>query len=159
MEIQIRDLQPEDYDALCEIIDEVDTLHREALPRIFRKSEGPVRDKEFILDLIGGGDAGLFVAEADGRMAGFIHVMVHDSPDVAIMKPRRFALVDNLTVKKVYHRQGIGRLLMDYADAWARKNGASSIELNVYAFNDTAVAFYQNLGYEFLSYRMSKSLG
>ena len=32
----IRPARPEDYEAICEVLDEVDALHRDALPQIFR---------------------------------------------------------------------------------------------------------------------------
>ncbi len=44
-EISIRQATAEDYDALCTIIDEVDTLHRDRMPHIFQKPPGPVRDR------------------------------------------------------------------------------------------------------------------
>ncbi len=56
-----------------------------------------------------------------------------------------------------YH--GIGRRLMDEAQAWASARGATSIELNVYEFNEDAIAFYERLGYRTLSRKMSKELG
>jgi ribosomal protein S18 acetylase RimI-like enzyme len=47
---------------------------------------------------------------------------------------------------------------MERAEEWARAKGATSIELNVYAFNEIAQRFYRELGYEILSHRMTKAL-
>ena len=49
-------------------------------------------------------------------------------------------------------------MLMHKMQAWAIEKGATSIELNVYEFNETAISFYEKLGYRTLSRKMSKEL-
>jgi len=73
MDATIRPATPDDYEAICEVLDEVDALHREALPHIFRKPEGPVRERADILEQVAGGiNMGLFVAEASGQVVGVL---------------------------------------------------------------------------------------
>jgi len=48
---------------------------------------------------------------------------------------------------------------MDAMEHWSQKNGASSTELNVYEFNEKAITFYENLGYQTFSRRCVKELG
>ncbi len=72
--------------------------------------------------------------------------------------PRRRAFVDSLAVGQEFRRHGIGRALMDQAHAWAIAKGAADVELNVYEFNQPALAFYQALGYETSTRRMVRSL-
>jgi len=154
----IRSATPGDYDALCEIIEEVDALHRRELPHLFQRPPGPIRDRAYILELIGDENVGFFVAEAQGQLAGFVTAIVRDATPIPILTPRRFALVDNLAVRKVQRRAGIGRALMLQVHNWARDRGATSIELTVYEFNEIAHSFYQSLDYETESRRMTKSL-
>ena len=45
---------------------------------------------------------------------------------------------------------------MEKMQAWAIAKGATSIELNVYEFNEAAISFYESLGYQALSRKMSK---
>ncbi len=47
---------------------------------------------------------------------------------------------------------------MEKMQEWAIAKGATSIELNVYEFNETAISFYEGLGYQTLSRKMSKEL-
>jgi diamine N-acetyltransferase len=47
---------------------------------------------------------------------------------------------------------------MDEMHAWAVAQGAASIELNVYEFNQNAIRFYQNLGFQTFSRKMRKKL-
>jgi len=49
-------------------------------------------------------------------------------------------------------------MLMDIVHEWAIAKGATAIELNVYEFNKSAMAFYRRLGYETVSRKMSRAL-
>jgi len=158
MEIVIRRAAANDYDALCAIIDEVDSLHRDQMPHIFQKPPGPVRDREYILGLLADQDVGLFVAEVKGQVAGFVHVLVRDTPPWPVLVPRRRAFVDSLAVGREFRRRGVGRALMDQAHEWAIAKGAVDIELNVFEFNQPALAFYRALGYETSTRRMVRTL-
>ena len=158
MQIVIRQATVQDYDALCAIIDEVDSLHRDRMPHIFQKPPGPVRDREYILGLLADESVGLFVAEVEDQVAGFVHALVRDSPPWPILVPRRRAFVDSLAVWSRFRRRGVGRALMDQAHEWAIAKGAVDIELNVFEFNQSALAFYRALGYETSTRRMVRNL-
>ena len=158
MEVRVRKATDADYEALCELFDEVDALHRDYLPDIFQKPEGPVRQRDYYRELIGDEDVGLFVAEAGENIIGFVHAAVRDAPAIPVFVPRRYAIVDSIAVKSGFRNRGIGQRLMSVVHEWAIAKDATSIELNVYEFNETAIAFYHRLGYETLSRRMRKSL-
>ena len=151
MEICVRNATSNDYPALCELLDEIDALHREHLPHLFQKPGGPVREPDYYSGLIADENVGVFVAETGGQLVGFLHAIVRDAPPIPILVPRRYAVVDSIVVKSGFQKRGIGRLLMAKMQAWAIAKGASSIELNVYEFNETAISFYEKLGYQPLS--------
>jgi len=158
MELHIREAVASDYDSLCVLFEETDALHRENLPHIFQKPEGPVRDEEYILGLISDKNAALFIAQIGREPVGAICVIVKESPAVPIFVPRRYAVIDNLVVKGSVRRRGIGRALMKRAERWVRAQGMESIELNVWEFNQDAIEFYRKVGYETASRKMSKWL-
>lgn len=154
MAIEIRPAKPEDYDDLCALSEQVDALHRQHLPHLFRKPPGPAREREFVLGLLADPDKGLFVAEAAGLVIGFVVVEACESPPIPIFEPRTFAVVHDLVVHQRFQRTGIGRRLMERAHRWAAAKGAATVELTVYDFNTTAQAFYESLGYGTQSRRM-----
>lgn len=158
MELVIREATPLDYENLCELFDEADKLHRDQLPEMFQEPKGPARDKAFILGLLADQTVGVFVAESDRKLLGLVQAAVKDAPPMSIFVPRCYVVVDNLVVKAGFRQQGIGQKLMDKVDHWAISKGASDVELNVYEFNQEAIAFYQKLGYETISRKMSKPL-
>ena len=158
MTISVRQATTNDYNTLCELFDEIDALHRDNLPHLFQKPSGSVREQEYYSGLIADENVGLFVAEADGKLVGFVHAIVRDTPAFPVFVPRRYAIVDGIVVKSEFQNRGTGRILMDKMQEWAIAKGAASIELNVYEFNETAISFYERLGYQTFSRRMSKEL-
>ena len=137
----------------------IDALHRDNLPHIFQKPEGPVREKDYFSELLADKNVGFFVAELDKKLVGFVHMIIKDTPALPIFVPRRFAILDALLVKSEFQQQGIGRMLMDTGQEWAVTRGATSIELNAYEFNQTAISFYESSGYQTYSRKMRKELG
>jgi ribosomal protein S18 acetylase RimI-like enzyme len=54
--------------------------------------------------------------------------------------------------------RGFGREAMQLAESFAREHGATSLGLNVFAFNSIARSLYNSLGYEEQSVQMRKTL-
>jgi len=158
MEISVRKATADDYNSLCKLFDEIDALHRDHLPHLFQKPGGAAREQDYYLGLIADENVALLVAEADEKLVGFGHTIVRDTPVFPVFVPRRYAIVDGIVVKSGFQNHGIGRILMDKMQEWATAKGAASIELNVYEFNKTAISFYERLGYQTLSRKMSKEI-
>ena len=156
MEISIRKATIDDYNAMCELFDEIDALHRDNLPRLFRKPGGAARERDYYSGLIADENNALFVAEAGGELVGFVHAVLKETPALPVFVPRCYAIVDGIVVKSRFQNRGTGKTLMEKMQAWAIAKGATSIELNVYEFNEAAISFYESLGYQALSRKMSK---
>lgn len=82
------------------------------------------------------------VAEADGRVLGWVHVEAAESVDTGV-----FAHVAGLVVDRACRRQGIGAALMAEAEAWARQQGCPVIRLRSSRTRTPAHRFYEGLGY------------
>jgi GNAT superfamily N-acetyltransferase len=158
MEFTIRRASLADYDGLCALFTEGDALHAEALPHIFRPAGGPARSQEHINGIVLAPGSVVFVAESGGRVIGMAHVHMRMAADYPIIVPRTYAHVDTLGVAEGYRRRGVGRALMKQAEQWALSHGAAEIELNVWEFNENAIEFYKNLGYETSRRTMTRRL-
>ncbi len=127
MDILVRLAMEEDYDGLCELIDEVDELHRQNLPHIFQKPPGAIREREYFEGLLADAHVGIFIAEMQGELAGFAIAMIRDAPPIPILRPRRYAILDSIGVKSRWRHQGIGSRLMGEVHQWALAKGAREI--------------------------------
>ena len=158
MDFIIRPALKSDYEALCEIIDEIDALHRNALPSIYKKPDGPVREKDYINSIISDKDQRVLVAMHEGRIVGFINAVIIASKDFPIVKKRKYVKLDTVVVKEEFQRSGIGTRLMEGIHDWAREKGMNQIELAVWSFNTSAISFYNKLGYKTAQQRLWKIL-
>lgn len=158
MEIIVRKARIDDYNTLCELFDEIDALHRHHLPHLFQKPNSAAREQDYLSEQITDEDIGLFVAEAGKELIGLVHAVIIETPDFPVFVPRRYASVNNIVVKAGFQNHGIGKLLIEKIQAWAVAKGATSLELNVYEFNETAIAFYEKVGFQSVSRKMSKKI-
>jgi len=147
MRFHIREATQKDYNGISEVFEEVDSLHRKALPHIFREPDRPARIEEFISSIISDENAALFVGETNGQIIGLVHVLIRQTPPVLIMVPRRYAVLENLAVRDGYRHLGVGTSLLERAHQWALGKELSQIESNVWEFNEEAIAFYKKQGY------------
>lgn len=82
------------------------------------------------------------VADVGGRAVGLLHVFER----LALEKPCE-AVVQALVVDAELRGRGIGRALMDAAEAWAKAKGLAPVALHT----QRAQAFYAGLGYASLA--------
>ena len=54
--------------------------------------------------------------------------------------------IDDLFVKEEARRDGVGSALLAHARAFAGEKNCDRLELNVWAFNEAAIAFYRKNG-------------
>lgn len=85
----------------------------------------------------------IFVAFVDGEPAGYIHVQDYD---VTYAIPYKNIL--GLAVFDQFQRQGVGKVLIEAAEDFARADGAAGIRLNSGEGRYGAHLFYEAAGYE-----------
>jgi ribosomal protein S18 acetylase RimI-like enzyme len=154
----IRKATMDDYDALCALFDEVDALHREALPHVFRDPGDVARSKAYVASIVEDENACLWVAEQRHKIVGLLHISLRETRDIPILVPRRYAVVENLAVSQAYRRRGLGSALLRAAERWALDKKAAQVELHVWEFNEGARTFYEMMGYGTASRRLWRSL-
>ena len=150
MTIEIRDAGRDDLEAVNVLRRQVNDLHVQGRPDIFRPGFGPDLEAH-LLEQFESDQAGVIVAVADGRIAGFAVVQYICRPQSAYSLARSFYRVEEFGVDAAFRRRGIATLLMKYLREDARRLGFNRIELDVWAFNESALAFYTSVG--FTTYR------
>lgn len=88
-------------------------------------------------------DHAILVAESkDRRIAGYIEIF----PFRTIGSEPRIEIA-SLVVDESCRSQGVGRLLMNHAENWARARGFKEMGLRSNVIRERAHQFYENLGY------------
>ncbi|MEW5829760.1 MAG: GNAT family N-acetyltransferase [Chloroflexota bacterium] len=84
----------------------------------------------------------VFVAETDGRVAGWVHVHIYsllvDDPE---------AEIGGLVVDEQARGRGVGAALMRAAESWTKETGCASVYLRSNVIRTQAHEFYKRLGY------------
>lgn len=99
----------------------------------------------------------IYVAEAEGKVIGFIGLVIEQENDVTTSL-REFSYITDVVVLPEFRGQGIGATLMAKADAYARESGYSALAVNVLANNDAALSLYQKMGFRHYVVLMLKEL-
>ena len=110
--------------------------------RLFRLFERNAQDATHARAVITEGAADLWVAEADGQLMGALLGRRMQSSDGALRGG-----VDNLLVDARRRRRGLGRQLMQEAEAYYEAEGLDGMQLAVNTENVVARSLYDTMGY------------
>ncbi|NLW56622.1 MAG: GNAT family N-acetyltransferase [Firmicutes bacterium] len=103
----------------------------------------PAQVRTRLLDLLKREDHVVYIAEAAGDMAGWIHAYLYRPLHKEIMVE-----IAGLVVEKNSRRMGIGRRLLEAVEEWAKAHGCSQVCLDSNIVRKEAHQFYQRVGYE-----------
>ena len=87
---------------------------------------------------LGGTGTGLIALE-DDEPCGLVRGSPDEGGDATV------AWVESMWVAPTHRKRGVGRLLIDSVEAWARPRGVRTLKLMVTSTNDPAIAFYERL--------------
>lgn len=142
----IRLAKPQDKAAVNAIRQQVCLLHAAARPDTFRQefsAELANRFDEFLT----APDYEVVVCE-NGGIVGFAVMKKVCLPQSPYCNERSYLLVEELGVDDGSRRAGIGSQLMQFVKDYAKSNGYSRVQLDVWAFNASAEEFYRSHGFE-----------
>jgi RimJ/RimL family protein N-acetyltransferase len=141
MTIQIRPARPEDAAALVEL---GALIGREPEAWLLNtdgwRSVG--EERRYLRALRRHPDAAVFVADDDGAVVA--RLSIARDPHSA----SRHVADLGLMVAATHRRLGIGRALLEQAEAWARAAGIRKLELHVFPWNEPAIKLYEQYGFE-----------
>ncbi|WOH36409.1 GNAT family N-acetyltransferase [Thalassotalea fonticola] len=84
------------------------------------------------------------IAETNNVPLGFIHVRTHKDS----ISGETCGTIPLLAVSPKSQGLGVGKVLIEFAENWAKDLGCRLLHLEVFANNKNAKGFYQNLGFQ-----------
>lgn len=143
---RIRPATMDDYAAVRQLLHDSDIWHARHSLATERAPDAPRLSREDMADLVENDHCLLLVAEADGRLAGFLEASLRLAGELDDLS-LSWCGVNNLAVREDHRRRGIATALMAGAERWAAAMGVSHVRLTVYEFNAGARRLYDRLGY------------
>jgi diamine N-acetyltransferase len=157
--MNIRPATLEDINVLAELNADVQRLHANALPYLFKQ---PDHSAAIIADfrerIFADVEGRVLLAEIDGEAAGYVYARVNHRPDNAYTYAFDTIHIDQISVRPIYQGQGFGRALVQVVFDWARAEKIDRVTLATWAFNIEAQAFFKKQGFEVSTYWMGVTL-
>lgn len=158
MNIFIRKAIKNDVPYIIKLLKNIANLHNNGRPDIFKRDCNKYNKRE-IMKLIRSNRYEIFVAtnEAD-IVIGYCICEIIVYRNEAVLKDSIILFVDDFCVDENIRGVGVGKLLFNEVENYAKKIGATSIDLNVWQFNEAAYSFYEKYGFKIKKFTMEKTL-
>ena len=143
---KVRRANTEDIPAILELLVQVDMVHHNGRPDLFK---GPATkyDAEELKEIIANDKTPVFVCVDDnGKVLGHLFGMYKQIPDDSVLTDIKTLYIDDICVDEAARGQGVARMLYDFIKEFAKQQGCYNITLNVWCCNPAAMKFYENMG-------------
>lgn len=159
MNLKVREAIANDYIDISSLVLEVHNLHVKNRPDVFLEADNPFLKEQFE-NLLNSNDTKLIVVEnIDNKdLVAYCIVKIMATSCLPILIQSRFACIDNFCIKDSCKRNGIGKLLFKHIVDYAKSQGASSLQLSVWEFNQDAINFYETMGMSMRNRKMELNL-
>lgn len=143
MEVVVRLPRLQDYERVSKIMDQVQQLHVEWRPDVY-KPASPLITMDMFEAILK--DENWYVAEADRVVVGVLELMKrHVESPAQVMKDVLF--ISTMAVDEKYRGKGIGHLFFEKVKRLKQEKGYDTIELQVNAKNRLAYEMYRKYGF------------
>ena len=145
----------DDYSAVSEMKNELHSNHAKAEPGFYRSVDKAISRDEFS-KLIE--KKKIFVLENENKIVGYAQVnelIVKNDP---LVFDQKILFIDDFMIDSGEKGKGHGQEIFDQLMKYSKNNGFTSIELNVWDFNEVGKRFYEKMGMKKTRIRMRKDL-
>ena len=148
--VTARFAREEDLERVNELRRQVNDVHVDGRPETFKPGFcDELRDHLFTIWK--DPNQRIVVAEQEGKVCGFAVLNHIVRPENPFMYVRDYLDIDEFGVDENSRRQGAASAMIVFIRDWAKEQGFSRLELNMWTFNRGALAFYEAAG--FTTYR------
>lgn len=146
----------QDYEGVLMLKKQVHNIHVESEPKFYRISENPFAKSEFLDELE---KEHIFILENERKeiiaYAALVEMNVKDNP---LIYDQRIMFIDDICVREDERKKGYGKGFFKQLEQMGKEKGYTSLELNVWNFNERGKAFFQKMGMKNMRIRMQKEI-
>lgn len=143
---RIRRAENKDIERILEILVQVNMVHHNGRPDIFKGPTTKYNDTE-LSDIINNDSTPIFVCvDENDFVLGYVFCIFKQCTNDSLMTDIKTLYIDDLCVDEALRGKHIGKDLYDYVVSFAKENGFYNITLNVWSLNEGAMRFYEKCG-------------
>jgi GNAT superfamily N-acetyltransferase len=142
----IRYAEKEELESVNKIRKQVDEVHVIGRSDVFR-DDGWQFIEPFIYKRFEDDNSNVIVADIDGEIVGFAVIQYIVKPESPFGKEQKYLHIEEFGVDEKHRRKGIATAIINFVKEDAKKHGFIRIELDMWEFNDSAMAFYESVGF------------
>lgn len=105
------------------------------------------RNDDFFKSIFESDNQDILVAEDNGKVIGFSHVMILKQKNIACLKQQTAVYIQDMDVVECERSKGIGTLLIDASKEYGKRRGADFIRTEVFPKNVDGMRFYERNGF------------
>src|SRR5262245_28903348 len=114
--VTIRAAVIEDADAIASLTAEVQQLHNEALPDVFKTPSDKLFSRERLATLLRDPNSTVAVAESNGEVIGHVYGVIMQRAENEFKVAAKYMYIQQIGVRKDFRRQGVGRALVAFIE-------------------------------------------
>ena len=137
---------------------QVNDLHVEGKPDVFKPGFNEEL-QNYVYYIFKDPEQKIVVADKDGEICGFAILHHIYKPENPFMKVRDFLDIDEFCVDEKHRREGIATAMIEFIKSFAKEQGYHRLELNMWEFNQDALAFYEAAGFTTFRRYMEMMIG
>lgn len=145
--MEIRFAKESELDRVNELRKQVNDVHVAGKPEVFKPGFSQEM-KDVIIDIWNDPQQEIVVAVSDGTICGMAilhHIFKEGNP---AMFDRDFLDIDEFCVDENFRRQGVATAMLSFIKDFTREKGFKRLELNMWEFNEEALACYEAAGFK-----------
>ncbi len=136
-----------DIPKLLELLVQVDMVHHNGRPDIFKGPTTKYSDKQ-LSELITDDSSPIFVCtDEEGRVLGHAFCQHKQVTGDRVLTDIRTLYIDDICVDEACRGAGVGRQLYEHVLKYASENDYYNVTLNVWSCNPGALEFYKKMGF------------
>ncbi len=151
--MNIRQATPADSLLLSGLCRDVQSLHAEHHPDIFKIPQSDDFAVAFFDEILVDPMARIFILEKNGQALGYVLCKLMERPEGPFTFTLRYLQIDQISVRPEARGQGVGAALIKQAERFANELDVQRIQLDSWDFNIRAHAFFERLGFKKFHFR------
>lgn len=140
----IRKANKNDIGRIIELLHQVDMVHHEIRPDLFKPYTTKYNEQE-LEALLDNDSKPIFVYD-DGEVLGHAFCQITDVKSHKLLQDAKTLYIDDICVDEKARGKHVGKALYEFVRDYAKSIGCYNMILNVWEGNDPALNFYKNMG-------------